>query len=132
MADSLFEPQEVEAFARGLWMLASVDGEAHEAEQKLIREFIADTGNQITWDQVVADELGPRDVALALSTSFLRRVFMKAGAMALVTMGLSPALLRRSVYGLSLPQAARGKVLIVLFQRGAADALSVPAHLLKK
>ncbi len=54
-----------------------------------------------------------------------RRVFMKAGAMALVTMGLSPALLRRSVYGLSLPQAARGKVLIVLFQRGAADALSV-------
>jgi tellurite resistance protein len=83
MADSLFEPQEVEAFARGLWMLASVDGEAHEAEQKLIREFIADTGNQITWDQVVADELGPRDIALSLSTSFLRRVFMKA-AIALV------------------------------------------------
>ncbi|MCU0618963.1 MAG: hypothetical protein MUF40_03530 [Gemmatimonadaceae bacterium] len=54
-----------------------------------------------------------------------RRVFMKSGALALVTMGLSPALLRRSVYGLSLPQATKGKVLIVLFQRGAADALSV-------
>lgn len=83
MADSLFEPQEVEAFARGLWMLASVDGEAHPAEQQLIREFLADTGNQVSWEQVVADELGPRDVALALQTSFLRRVFMKA-AIALV------------------------------------------------
>ena len=54
-----------------------------------------------------------------------RRVFMKSGALALVTMGLSPALLRRTVYGLSLPAAAKGKVLIVLFQRGAADALNV-------
>lgn len=54
-----------------------------------------------------------------------RRVFMKSGALALVTMGLSPALLRRAVYGMTLPQAARGKVLICLFQRGAADALNV-------
>ena len=60
-----------------------------------------------------------------------RRVFMKSGALALVTMGLSPSFLRRSVYGMQLLRGAathgngRGKVLICLFQRGAADALNV-------
>ena len=53
-----------------------------------------------------------------------RRVFVKSGALALVTMGLSPRFLRRSVFGMELP-AARGKTLICLFQRGAADALNV-------
>src|SRR5678809_290790 len=61
-----------------------------------------------------------------------RRVFMKSGAMALVTMGLSPSFLKRSVFGMELGKGAagmggnaRGKVLICLFQRGAADALNV-------
>jgi uncharacterized protein (DUF1501 family) len=60
-----------------------------------------------------------------------RRVFMRSGAMALVTLGLSPSFLRRSVYGMELLRGAsthgnrRGKVLICLFQRGAADALNV-------
>jgi len=56
---------------------------------------------------------------------------MKSGAMALVTMGLSPSFLRRSAFGAELVKgaasrgAARGKTLICLFQRGAADALNV-------
>jgi uncharacterized protein (DUF1501 family) len=60
-----------------------------------------------------------------------RRVFMRSGALAMVTMGLSPSFLRRSVYGMELLRGAsthgnrRGKVLICLFQRGAADALNV-------
>lgn len=54
-----------------------------------------------------------------------RRVFVRNGALALVTMGLSPSFLRRTAFGLELPRAARGKVLICLFQRGAADALNV-------
>jgi len=60
-----------------------------------------------------------------------RRVFMKSGAMALVTMGLSPSFLRRTAYGAELLRgaatggSARGKTLICLFQRGAADALNV-------
>jgi uncharacterized protein (DUF1501 family) len=60
-----------------------------------------------------------------------RRVFMKSGAMALVTMGLTPTFLRRSIYASELRAGAaslgnaRGKVLICLFQRGAADALNV-------
>src|SRR5690242_17184951 len=60
-----------------------------------------------------------------------RRVFMKSGAMALATMGLNPSFLRRTVFAQDLAKGAalkgnrRGKVLIVLFQRGAADALNV-------
>jgi uncharacterized protein (DUF1501 family) len=60
-----------------------------------------------------------------------RRVFMKNGALAMVTMGLNPTLLRRTMFAQNLARgaatlgAARGKVLICLFQRGAADALNV-------
>jgi uncharacterized protein (DUF1501 family) len=56
---------------------------------------------------------------------------MKSGAMALATLGLDPSFLRRTVFaqdlakGAALNSNARGKVLIVLFQRGAADALNV-------
>jgi uncharacterized protein (DUF1501 family) len=56
---------------------------------------------------------------------------MKSGAMALVTMGLSPSFLRRTAFGADLMRGtatggiARGKTLICLFQRGAADALNV-------
>ena len=54
-----------------------------------------------------------------------RRAFVRDGAIALVTMGLSPTFLRRTIYGIELPAAAKGKVLICLFQRGAADALNI-------
>ncbi|MDQ6887792.1 MAG: DUF1501 domain-containing protein [Gemmatimonadota bacterium] len=54
-----------------------------------------------------------------------RRVFVKSGALALVTMGLSPSFLKKAVYGQRIPGAQKGKVLICLFQRGAADALNM-------
>lgn len=54
-----------------------------------------------------------------------RRVFLKGGALSLVTLGLSPSFLRRTALAMELPRAVRGKTLIVLFQRGAADALNV-------
>jgi uncharacterized protein (DUF1501 family) len=54
-----------------------------------------------------------------------RRVFLKSGALALVTMGLSPQFLRRATFGMELRNAGKGKILICLFQRGAADALNV-------
>lgn len=60
-----------------------------------------------------------------------RRVFMKSGALSLVTLGLSPSFLRRTAFagdlvgGAAAKGAARGKTLICLFQRGAADALNV-------
>lgn len=54
-----------------------------------------------------------------------RRVFLKGGALSLLTLGLSPSFLRRTALAMDLPRAAKGKTLIVLFQRGAADALNV-------
>jgi len=54
-----------------------------------------------------------------------RRVFVKNSAFALVTMGLSPSFLRRTALSAELPGGLTGKVLICLFQRGAADALNV-------
>jgi uncharacterized protein (DUF1501 family) len=54
-----------------------------------------------------------------------RRAFVKSGAIALVTMGLSPSFLRRTTFGMELTRTANGKILICLFQRGAADALNI-------
>jgi len=54
-----------------------------------------------------------------------RRVFLRDGALALVTLGLSPSLVRRTVFGAELRAATKKKTLICLFQRGAADALNV-------
>ena len=54
-----------------------------------------------------------------------RRVFLKSGALALVTIGMSPRFLRRAALLADTRAAAKGKVLICLFQRGAADALNV-------
>jgi uncharacterized protein (DUF1501 family) len=54
-----------------------------------------------------------------------RRVFVRDGALALVTLGLSPSFLRRAAYAAELRGAARGKVLICLFQRGASDGLNM-------
>ena len=54
-----------------------------------------------------------------------RRIFLKSGALSLVTLGLSPSFLRRTAFAANLPTLSRGKTLIVLFQRGAADALNV-------
>jgi len=54
-----------------------------------------------------------------------RRVFLKSGALALVTMGLNPSFLQRAAFAADLRGASRRRTLICLFQRGAADALNV-------
>jgi len=54
-----------------------------------------------------------------------RRVFVRDGALALVTLGLSPSFLRRATFATELRSARKGKVLICLFQRGAADGISM-------
>ncbi len=54
-----------------------------------------------------------------------RRVFVRDSALALVTIGLSPSFLRRTALAMAPSPVAKGKVLICLFQRGAADALNV-------
>ncbi|HEX6317060.1 MAG TPA: DUF1501 domain-containing protein [Gemmatimonadaceae bacterium] len=54
-----------------------------------------------------------------------RRVFVRDGALALVTLGLSPSFLRRATFAAELRATGKGKVLICLFQRGASDGLNM-------
>jgi uncharacterized protein (DUF1501 family) len=53
---------------------------------------------------------------------FSRRVFMKNGGMALLSLGFAPAFLARTVEATA---NARRKVLIAIFQRGAVDGLNM-------
>ena len=54
---------------------------------------------------------------------YTRRSFVKGGALALVAMGTAPRFLVRTA--LAQSRAARSKVLVVVFQRGAVDGLSM-------
>ena len=58
-----------------------------------------------------------------------RRLFIKNGGVALASIGLAPVLgpafLRRAVFGAEPAAGGRKKTLICIFQRGAADGLSV-------
>ena len=50
-----------------------------------------------------------------------RRVFLKSGAMAMVTMGFAPSFLARA----AVAAGSRKKLLITVFQRGAVDGLNM-------
>jgi len=55
-----------------------------------------------------------------------RRVFVKAGALGLVSLGLDPLFLGRTAYALRAPGRKTGaKVLVCVFQRGAVDGLNM-------
>src|SRR5919201_1644048 len=51
-----------------------------------------------------------------------RRVFMKNGGLALVSLGFAPAFLARTVAAAGNP---RRRVLVTIFQRGAVDGLNM-------
>ncbi|MEO6238065.1 MAG: hypothetical protein ABIQ52_13795, partial [Vicinamibacterales bacterium] len=53
---------------------------------------------------------------------FSRRILMKNGAMALLSLGFAPAFISRTVEAAG---AARRKILITIFQRGAVDGLNM-------
>src|SRR6476646_12079737 len=52
-----------------------------------------------------------------------RRVFLKSGGFALVSLGFAPSFLARTAFAAGRPRRARQ--LIAIFQRGAVDGLSV-------
>jgi uncharacterized protein (DUF1501 family) len=56
-----------------------------------------------------------------------RRVFVRAGALGLVSFGFDPLFLSRAVYATSRPavQPSSRRTLVCLFQRGAVDGLSM-------
>ena len=54
-----------------------------------------------------------------------RRVFVKTGALALVSLGLDPIFLTRAAYAVNRRPGARRKTLVCIFQRGAVDGLNM-------
>jgi uncharacterized protein (DUF1501 family) len=54
-----------------------------------------------------------------------RRVFVRAGGLALVSFGLDPLFLARAAYAAPRPAGGRRPILVCLFQRGAVDGLSM-------
>ncbi|MGA8530981.1 MAG: DUF1501 domain-containing protein [Acidobacteriaceae bacterium] len=58
-------------------------------------------------------------------TPVTRRAFLKGGALAVVGTAAVPAFLTRTVLAQATDAQARGKKLVVIFQRGAADGLNV-------
>src|SRR5438874_13819927 len=51
-----------------------------------------------------------------------RRAFLKSGGVAMVGFGTLPSFLTRAIAATPMPN---GKILVVLFQRGAADGLNI-------
>ena len=69
-------------FARGLFFLARVDG-MEEREERLIKEFLAESGCTTTWDELKESAFNASEAAMVLETTWHRRMFVKA-AVALV------------------------------------------------
>src|SRR6266513_590223 len=53
-----------------------------------------------------------------------RRIFLRDSALAMVGVGTAPLWLERALYASDAP-AVRKKILVAIFQRGAADGLNV-------
>jgi len=53
-----------------------------------------------------------------------RRIFLRDSALAMVGVGTAPLWLQRALYAADAP-AQRKKILVAIFQRGAADGLNV-------
>lgn len=75
-------PEVIDVFARGLFHLATVDG-IDGREEKLIREFLEETGSSLAYEDLKGSAFSAIEAALVLETSHIRRTFMKA-AIALV------------------------------------------------
>jgi DnaJ-domain-containing protein 1 len=75
-------PEVIDVFARGLFHLANVDG-IDAREETLIREFLAETGSSLAYEDLASSEFSVVEAAMVLETSHIRRTFVKA-AVALV------------------------------------------------
>lgn len=73
---------EVEVFAHGLYYLATRDG-LDPREEKLIKEFLEESGQDVKWDEIANDNFNAVEAAQLLRSTFMRRIFLGA-AVALV------------------------------------------------
>jgi tellurite resistance protein len=76
-ADTGLTHDTIEAFARGLYYVAAVDG-LEPRETDLLENLLRETESPLKLADLSSRDFGPLDVAQALETSFLRRVFIRA------------------------------------------------------
>lgn len=76
-ADAGLAPDTIEAFARGLYFVAACDG-IEQREEDLLRSLLRETEASCTFEDLKTGSFGPADLAIAIETSFLRRVFIRA------------------------------------------------------
>jgi tellurite resistance protein len=76
------DKRQAEAFAQGLYYLASVDG-IDEREIQLIRDFLAEVGHPDLIARLSAEAFDLETAVRSLTTSFIRQVFLRT-AIALV------------------------------------------------
>lgn len=69
-------PEHADCFARGLFHLASVDG-LEPREESLLREFLAESGSPLTFDDLAGSTFSATEAAMVLETSWLRHIFLK-------------------------------------------------------
>lgn len=70
-------PSTIEAFARGLYFVAACDG-MEPREEDLLRNLLRETGATVSLEELSKGVFGPEDLAVALETTFLRRIFIRA------------------------------------------------------
>jgi hypothetical protein len=76
-ADTGLTPDQIAVFASGLYHVAMVGG-VHETEVSLIREFLNDAGAPELEASITRTPFDIERAVVALDTSFLRRLFLKA------------------------------------------------------
>jgi len=77
-----------------------------------------------SWDRKACPTNAVTEPRASASGSFNRRVFLRNSALAMVGVGSAPLWLERALYAADAP-GPRKKILVAIFQRGAADGLNV-------
>ena len=72
----------IQPFACGLYYVANIDG-LEPREEELIREFLQESGSDLAFEDLASLPFEVDDLAIALETTYLRRLFLRA-AIALV------------------------------------------------
>src|SRR5216683_6747507 len=120
------QPHELRAAIGGREASGNLGRESGIADRRSDRHhFRIDTRNDCESGERIANGrtgawLAGISAAIAMIS---RRVFLKSGGFALVSLGFAPSFLARTAFAAG--RSGRAKQLIAIFQRGAVDGLSV-------
>lgn len=76
-ASSGLTPEQIEVFATGLYYVANSDG-INAAEERMLQEFLQETKSTVRFEELPDLGFSPLEAAQVLSTTYLRRIFLKS------------------------------------------------------